>query len=107
MNPITFFKCLADETRLMCLLLMDAKDELCVCDLTQALKASQPKVSRHLANLRNCGVVSSRKQDQWVYYCIHPELDNWAKQVVVQAREANADFMETCLQRLEQYKSCC
>lgn len=107
MNPITFFKCLADKTRLMCLLLMDTKGELCVCDLTQALNVSQPKISRHLANLRNCGLVNSRKQDQWVYYCIHPELDDWAKQVIVQTRQANANFMKTCLQRLEQYKNNC
>lgn len=107
MNPLTLFKCMADETRLLCLLLMDTKGELCVCDLTQALNVSQPKISRHLANLRKCGIVASRKQDQWVYYCIHPELDSWAKQVIIETRKANADFIKKCLQSLEKYKREC
>jgi ArsR family transcriptional regulator len=47
-----FFKMLADSTRLRCLLLMQAEGELCVCELTHALNLSQPKISRHLAHLR-------------------------------------------------------
>jgi ArsR family transcriptional regulator len=107
MNPVTFYKCLADKTRLMCLLLMETKGELCVCDLTLALQVSQPKISRHLANLRNCGIVTSRKQDQWVYYKISPELDNWEKQVIATTHQANSAFIQGCLQHLEQGRNCC
>ena len=107
MNPVTFYKCLADKTRLMCLLLMETKGELCVCDLTMALQVSQPKISRHLANLRNCGVVASRKQDQWVHYKINPELDNWEKLVIATTLQANSLFIQECLQRLDQDKNCC
>ena len=57
----TFFKMLADSTRLRCLLLMQAEGELCVCELTHALNLSQPKISRHLAHLREAGVLVARR----------------------------------------------
>jgi len=44
MNPVNFYKCLADETRLLSLLLIDKEGELCVCELTDALDVSQPKI---------------------------------------------------------------
>jgi len=78
----TFFQLLSDPTRLRCLLLMQAEGELCVCELTHALGQVQPKISRHLAALRDAGVVSSRRQGQWIYYRLHPELPAWARQVI-------------------------
>ncbi len=78
----TLFQLLSDATRLRCLLLMQAEGELCVCELTHALDLSQPKISRHLAALRDAGVVSSRRQGQWIYYQLHPELPAWARQVI-------------------------
>ncbi|STI15205.1 arsenical resistance operon repressor [Escherichia coli] len=53
--PIQLFKILADETRLGIVLLLSELGELCVCDLCTALDQSQPKISRHLALLREAG----------------------------------------------------
>ena len=50
------FRALADRTRLRLLNLM-GEDEVCVCFLVEALKLSQPKISRHLAYLRRAGIV--------------------------------------------------
>ena len=61
LTPTTVFKCLADETRVRLMLLITREDELCVCELTCALDESQPKVSRHLAQLRNCGLLEDRR----------------------------------------------
>lgn len=55
--PIQLFKILADETRLGIVLLLSELGELCVCDLCTALDQSQPKISRHLALLRECGLL--------------------------------------------------
>lgn len=77
-----FFQLLSDETRLRSLLLMQQVGELCVCELVYALGIIQPKVSRHLAALRDAGVVIDRRQGQWVYYRLHPELPDWASQVI-------------------------
>ena len=78
----TFFKMLADSTRLRCLLLMQAEGELCVCELTHALNLSQPKISRHLAHLRDAGVLIARRNGTWMYYRINPELQNWALDIL-------------------------
>ncbi|MFH4267891.1 metalloregulator ArsR/SmtB family transcription factor, partial [Acinetobacter baumannii] len=52
MDQVNFFKCLSDETRLNIVTLIAENKELCVCDLTEKLQLSQPKISRHLALLR-------------------------------------------------------
>jgi ArsR family transcriptional regulator, arsenate/arsenite/antimonite-responsive transcriptional repressor len=70
------FKALADETRLR-IVAMLSHGELCVCHLEEALRLSQPKVSRHLATLRSAGVVDHRREGTWVYYRLirQPEPD--------------------------------
>ena len=78
----TFFKMLADRTRLRCLMLMQAEGELCVCELTHALNLSQPKISRHLAHLRGAGVLVARRNGTWMHYRINPDLQAWALEVM-------------------------
>jgi ArsR family transcriptional regulator len=78
----TFFKMLADNTRLRCLMLMQAEGELCVCELTDTLNLSQPKISRHLANLREAGILIARRNGTWMNYRINPELQGWALEVL-------------------------
>lgn len=77
-----FFRLLSDDTRLRSLLLIQQEGELCVCELVHALGEIQPKVSRHLAALRDSGVVADRRSGQWIYYRIHPDLPDWARQVI-------------------------
>jgi ArsR family transcriptional regulator len=78
----SFFKMLADSTRLRCLMLMQAEGELCVCELTHALNLSQPKISRHLAHLREAGVLVARRNGTWMNYRINPDLQGWALQIL-------------------------
>ena len=78
LTPVRLFKALSDETRLRCLALIDQQGERCVCELTSALQLSQPKISRHLAQLRSAGILLDRRQGQWVYYQINPYLPEWA-----------------------------
>lgn len=61
------FKALADETRLRILALL-LEGELCVCDLMAILDLPQSTVSRHLAYLRNAGLVEDRRQGVWMFY---------------------------------------
>ncbi len=78
----SFFKTLADPTRLRVLVLLQQQGELCVCELTHALALSQPKISRHLARLREAGVVAVRRQGLWMYYRIHPNLPDWMQAIL-------------------------
>ena len=85
-----FFPALADPTRLRCLLLLAAEGELCVCELTHALDESQPKISRHLATLREAGIVSDRREGLWIHYRLNPDLPAWAREILNTASRANA-----------------
>jgi ArsR family transcriptional regulator len=82
LDPDLLFKALADTTRLRMLMLLVMEGELCVCELTHALDEIQPKISRHLAQLRESGVVQDRRQGQWIYYRINPNLPEWAREVL-------------------------
>lgn len=93
MLPHQFFKMLADETRMRCLLIIAREGSLCVCELTQALDESQPKISRHLAQLRQSGVLVDERKGQWVYYQVSNDLPGWMRKVIAGLKESN------CLQQ--------
>ncbi len=89
--PELFFKALADQTRLRCVALLQQEGELCVCELTYALQLVQPKISRHLALLRESGLVLDRREGLWVYYRIHPELPEWATRTLAAVVQGSAN----------------
>ena len=100
MNPCTFFKCLADETRLKSLLLIAKTKEACVCDLMEALALDQAKTSRHLAQLRKCGILLDERRGKWVFYKLHPELPQWALDVIINSAEHNNGYFSSSLKKL-------
>lgn len=87
MSADALFSSLANDTRLRSLMLLMRNDELCVCELTHALGLAQPHISRHLALLRECGLVSDRREGLWVHYRINPELPDWVSNVLQDAFE--------------------
>lgn len=87
MRPTQLFSILADESRRQLLLILLRGGEQCVCNLYTALHISQPKASRHLALLREAGVVVARRDGKWMHYRLHPQLPLWALRVL----EAMAD----------------
>ena len=72
MSLIRILKALGDETRLSIVNLLRIEN-LCVCEIEAILQSSQSNVSRHLAKLRDAGVIYSEKKSQWVYYGINKE----------------------------------
>lgn len=82
MAPDNLLKLLADSTRSRCLMLLLVEGELCVCELTFALNDIQPKISRHLAVLRDARVVIDQRRGQWIYYQVNPRLPAWAKDML-------------------------
>ena len=101
MTPTSLFKALADETRTRAALLIAQEGELCVCELVCALDDSQPKVSRHLAQLRACGLLLDRRQGQWVYYKLNPALEPWVGAVLKATLDANTEWLEQDHARLQ------
>ncbi|WP_193149463.1 metalloregulator ArsR/SmtB family transcription factor [Klebsiella variicola] len=104
--PLQLFKNLADETRLGIVLLLKARGELCVCDLCTALAQSQPKISRHLAMLRESGLLLDCKQGKWVHYRLSPQMPAWAAQVIEQAWLSQQDDVRMMVCRLADGAGC-
>ncbi|QIL86487.1 metalloregulator ArsR/SmtB family transcription factor [Vibrio sp. HDW18] len=112
MFPHQFFKLLADETRVRCLLMIAREEKVCVAELTHALNETQPKISRHLALLRVSGVVVDTRQGQWVFYRLSDQLPGWMKkqiQGLVESdclkREYQADILR--ISEMQSRPTCC
>lgn len=92
----------SDPTRLRVLNLLSA-GELCVCQLVYVLGMSQPKISRHLAVLREVGLVNDRKDGRWVYYSLAAPATMLHKQLMasVETCRADAEILADDLQRLK------
>ena len=80
---ITLTKALADPSRVRVLLAL-RKQELCVCQIVELLQLAPSTISRHLSSLHHAGLISSRKDERWIY-CRLPD-----KEVPVVVREAIA-----------------
>ncbi|WP_455212088.1 metalloregulator ArsR/SmtB family transcription factor [Kaarinaea lacus] len=81
-EPNVFFPALSNDIRMRCVMLLVAEEELCVCEITHALRLAQPAVSRHLALLREAGIVLDRREGLWIHYRLHPDLPQWASDVL-------------------------
>lgn len=114
LTPPLVCKSLADETRARITLLIAREEELCVCELVCALAESQPKISRHLAQLRSSGLLADRRQGQWVYYRLHPDLPDWVHDLLKLMLDANRHWLGPQSRRLaemgerpERRTTCC
>ena len=84
MKPDSLFNMLSDPTRLRALMLIQSEGEVCVCELTFALNESQPKISRHLALMRDAGIVQPRREGTWMHYRIDPALPEWGREIIAE-----------------------
>ncbi|MBI3651664.1 MAG: metalloregulator ArsR/SmtB family transcription factor [Acidobacteria bacterium] len=100
------FSALADRTRLRLLSLM-ADGEVCVCFFVEVLKQSQPKISRHLAYLRNAGVVAARRDGKWIHYRIIEPADEYLAHIFRAVRTWLAQDPEMKRDRERLEKVCC
>ena len=63
------FKALGDGTRLEIFRLIAAQvSPVCVCDITEGFKVSQPTISHHLKVLREAGLITVARQGVWAFY---------------------------------------
>jgi ArsR family transcriptional regulator len=94
-NLIRIYQCLCDETRLRMLNLL-THGPLCVCHLQELLEEPQVKISKHLAYLKEKGVVEVQRHQNWMIYSLPkkpaPEL------------EANLKCLQDCVQTAPVFK---
>lgn len=101
----SFYMALADKTRLRLLNLM-RDEEVCVCFFTEVLGDSQPKISRHLAYLRNAGIVKARREGKWMHYSIVKPEDEGGRNVLNEVLSWLGGQEEMRIER-ERYKMVC
>lgn len=106
MDQTDFFKCLSDPTRLDILKMVMAKDNVCVCEMTAGLDLSQPKISRHLALLRNLSILLDQRKGQWVYYRLNPDLPEWTVAVLNIIAQQHIDVSENSLSNIHPVNCC-
>jgi len=71
-RAVELFHALSDETRLEIVRQL-LGGERCVCDLTEELDATQPRLSFHLKVLKEAGLVTDRREGRWVHYSLVPD----------------------------------
>src|SRR5687767_13170534 len=86
-----YFRALGDPTRVRILELLGEHGELSVTELVERLRQSQPKVSNHLACLRWCGFVHTRRDHPTVYYRV---ADTRVSELLALGRALLADDAE-------------
>ena len=97
MTSLSFFKALADETRLAILKLLTAHDELCVCEPSSRLQLSQPGISRHLAIPRNKGFMLERRDGVWIHYRLHPGFPDWCRTTLESCMKSDASTRHSAI----------
>lgn len=75
---VRLMKALSDQNRVKIIALLGG-GELCVCELTALLGVAQPTVSKHLRLLEDAGLVSFRKEGNWIIYRLNGECREQAR----------------------------
>ncbi|MFN3972515.1 MAG: ArsR/SmtB family transcription factor [Gemmobacter sp.] len=72
--PLAVLSALSEPTRLAAIRILADGGEHCVCELMKRLDATQSRMSRHMQTLKQSGLVTDRRDAQWVRYRLNPDL---------------------------------
>jgi ubiquinone/menaquinone biosynthesis C-methylase UbiE/DNA-binding transcriptional ArsR family regulator len=97
METVQYYKALADETRLRLLNLL-LRHELNVNEIVTVMGMGQPRISRHLKILTDCGLLKYRRDGLWVFYSASREgqggrFNELFQDFVVGDSELNSDYL--------------
>ena len=81
-DPVALLAALAEPTRLAALRILWDGGEHCVCELMTKLGASQSRMSRHMSALKAVGLVTDRRDAQWVRYRLNPDMPPHIRAIV-------------------------
>ncbi len=88
MNTVSVLAALAEPTRLGAIQILADGGEHCVCALMSRLDASQSRMSRHMQTLKQAGLVTDRRDAQWVRYRLNPAMTEGARAILEAALAA-------------------
>ncbi len=95
MELVKIYECLCDPTRLRLLNVL-AQGPVCVCHFQDVLGEPQVKISKHLAYLRERGLVESERQGNWVIYVLAAKPSR--------ELQANLACLQECAQSIPVFK---
>lgn len=82
-NFINVFKALSDKTRVKILaILIKSKQELCICEIMDALQLAQYNISKHIRELKLVGLVKEKREGRFVFYAFLPPKNEFMKQII-------------------------
>lgn len=96
MDLIQIYQCFCDRTRLRILHLL-TQTPLCVCHFQEILDEPQVKISKHLAYLRERGMVVAEREQNWMIYSLPSKRDP--------ELEANLKCLQDCVQTDQVFKT--
>ncbi len=76
------FASLSNKTRLRCLYLAAIHDEVCVCEVVDALGIPQPTISKAFKTLKDAGLVTDRRDANWTYYRLNDAAPAWVTEII-------------------------
>ena len=95
-------KALGDVTRLkMIRLLCEAREDLCVCEIMDALEVSHSNVSRHLKILKTTGFVRERREGRWVHFYLAEPGSPSHKNLLLAVGNMPAEHFAADIERLQ------
>ena len=100
MDSKALFDLLADATRRRILALLVGHGELCVCELMAALDEIQPKISRHLALMKDAGLVIARREGTWMHYRLAEPIPGWTTELLATLTNGAVPEVKDDLKRL-------
>ena len=106
---IKIYSCLCDETRLRIVHLL-TQSPLCVCHLQDILGLTQVGASKHLAYLRQRGLVQSRRHEQWMIYSLPgkpPRELDWQLRCLQDCLPTHPIFREDLRKLKARQSDCC
>jgi ArsR family transcriptional regulator len=96
-DPAEVFATISNAVRLRCLFLIGTADDVCVCEIEEALQIAQPAASKALNALKAAGLVNARRDANWNYYSLNEDMPDWLRAVV--------DSTIAELSRLDSYRA--
>jgi ArsR family transcriptional regulator len=84
-KAVGLFHALSDETRLLLLERLKGGEQ-CVCELTDAMKARQSRLSFHLKVLKEAGFIHDRREGRWMYYSLNPDAIEELEELVLRMK---------------------
>ncbi len=81
------FHALSDETRLALIERLKGGEQ-CVCELTDAMKAGQSRLSFHLKVLKAAGLIHDRREGRWMYYSLNPDAIQIVEELIESLKPA-------------------